>query len=104
MSGGLFDYNQHRLLEAVNTLRTTIETIKKVRSGALRGNDHYPEVNIQSLAALEQGLKYLRLAYVYMQRIDWSLSGDDGEDCFQKRLTAALNREAAGCADEDLRC
>lgn len=32
----------------------------------------------------------MRLAYIYAQRIDWLLSGDDGEDDLQERLKEEL--------------
>lgn len=38
----------------------------------------------------KKGLKILKMAYIYAQRIDWLLSGDDGEDSFKKRLKEEL--------------
>ncbi|SEA60509.1 hypothetical protein SAMN05192529_13224 [Arachidicoccus rhizosphaerae] len=102
MSGGLFEYNQCRLLDAITLLRNSIETIKKIRSGAEDNRFEFPEMTTDTLEKLEQGLKQLRIAYVYMQRIDWFLSYDDGEKEFSKRLNAALNREATGCPEADL--
>jgi hypothetical protein len=32
------------------------------------------------------------MAEIYAQRIDWLLSGDDGEDSFRKRLKEDLER------------
>ena len=38
----------------------------------------------------KKGLKILKMASIYAQRIDWLLSGDDGEDSFKKRLKEEL--------------
>jgi hypothetical protein len=37
-------------------------------------------------------MKVLRVAAVYAQRIDWLLSGDDGEESFLKRLKEELGQ------------
>jgi hypothetical protein len=34
----------------------------------------------------KKGLKILKMASIYAQRIDWLLSGDDSEDSFKRRL------------------
>ena len=40
--------------------------------------------------AMKEGVKILKKAYIYAQRIDWFLSGDDGEDNFLRRLKKEL--------------
>lgn len=37
-----------------------------------------------------EAIKILRKAHIYVQRIDWYLSGDDGEDNFLSRLKEEL--------------
>lgn len=44
----------------------------------------------ETIKEFKNGLKALRKAYVYAQRIDWLLSGDDGEDSFHERLKEEL--------------
>ena len=39
----------------------------------------------------KKGLKILKTAAIYAQRIDWLLSGDDGEESFKKRLKEELD-------------
>ena len=34
----------------------------------------------------------LKKAYIYAQRVDWLLSGDDGNESFIERLTEELNK------------
>ena len=40
----------------------------------------------------KEGLKILRQAEVYAHRIDWLISGDDGEDNFLERLKQDLKK------------
>jgi hypothetical protein len=40
----------------------------------------------------KKGLGVLRKAQVYAQRIDWLISGDDGEESFHKRLKEDLEK------------
>jgi hypothetical protein len=54
------------------------------------GRQYSPE----TIAEFEKAVKALKLAYVYAQRIDWLLSGDDGEDSFHIRLQAQLKELA----------
>ena len=39
----------------------------------------------------KKGLKILKTAAIYAQRIDWLLSGDDGEESFKERLKEELD-------------
>jgi hypothetical protein len=38
----------------------------------------------------KNAVKHLRVAEIYAQRVDWLLSGDDGEDTFIERLKSDL--------------
>jgi hypothetical protein len=38
----------------------------------------------------DKAVSLLKQAYVYTQRIDWLVSGDDGEDDFHHRLANEL--------------
>lgn len=58
--------------------------------------DHYPydaevlELTEETIETMKQAYLQLRNAYVYAQRVDWMLSGDDGEDTMQTRLIEEL--------------
>lgn len=41
---------------------------------------------------MRDGVEALKTAYVYAQRIDWFLSGDDGEESFVSRLNDELEK------------
>jgi hypothetical protein len=46
------------------------------------------------IAEFKKGLDMLRKAQVYAQRIDWLVSGDDGEESFHERLKEDLDKLA----------
>lgn len=46
-----------------------------------------------TFAEFKKGLHYLKLARVYLHRIDYLVSDDDGEDSFHKRLLEDLRGE-----------
>ena len=89
MSGGHFNYKQHHLIEIAEDIDSAIfnnNSPEKNEWGDSVGNRYSPE----TIAEFSKAVKALKLAYVYAQRIDWLLSGDDGEDSFHKRLQAQL--------------
>lgn len=76
MSGGYFDYQQHRISDIADSVE---ELILK--------NEDYSEETIKEF---KEGLDALNKAAIYAQRIDWLVSGDDGEDSFHSRLIEEL--------------
>ena len=49
-------------------------------------------VTPETMAEFKAGLEILRQAHIYAQRIDWLMSGDDGEDSFHRRLKHDLEK------------
>lgn len=89
MSGGHFNYDQYRIgyiADSVEQLIRDNDRTDKNEWGEDVGR-HYPKDIIESF---KDGLKALRVAQVYAQRIDWLVSGDDGEDSFHSRLEKEL--------------
>jgi hypothetical protein len=89
MSGGHFNYKQHHLLDMADSIGSAIlnnDSTEKDEWNLDIGRHYTPE----TIAEFEKAVQALKLAYVYAQRIDWLLSGDDGEDSFHKRLQAQL--------------
>lgn len=89
MSGGHFDYNQFRIYEIAEDIDNIIRNNKNKefnRWGEEIGHHFPPEIIVKFTLAV----KILKTAYVYTQRIDWLLSGDDGEKSFLKRLAEEL--------------
>jgi hypothetical protein len=76
MSGGYFDYVQDRMFRAADRLASLIET-----------DDQYSK---ETLAEFGKALTMLRASAIYLQRIDWLISGDDTEESFHKYLKEEL--------------
>lgn len=81
MSGGRFGYSQHRLTVMVEEIETIIQNngVKDEWGNA----DNFSEETLQEF---RKGIEILNRAYVYAQRIDWLVSGDDSEEGFHERL------------------
>lgn len=92
MSGGCFDYLQYRIEDIAESIERRIET-NEVKPddwedwcGEWPGQ-HYSDETIKEF---KEAVKSLRIAEVYAQRVDWLLSGDDGEETFHERLKKDL--------------
>jgi hypothetical protein len=95
MSGGHFNYDQYRISQIAEEIEKVIyynddETLDEY--GSTKGNGYSPE----TIAEFQKAVQALQTAYVYAQRVDWLLSGDDGEDNFHKRLKGDLEQLSAG--------
>jgi len=75
MSGGYFGYKQDAIARIELAVRRLIDR------GIDRG-DYSPE----TIAEFRAAESILQTAHVYTQRIDWLVSGDDGEETFHERL------------------
>lgn len=91
MSGGHFQYKQWEIgniADEVEQLILTNDSEEKDEWGDRKGYHYSPE----TIEEFKKGLVLLRQAYVYAQRIDWLVSGDDGEDSFHRRLKIELEK------------
>lgn len=92
MSGGHFDYKQHAIDDIAHDvdylIRNNSNTDKDLH-GCMIGLQYRAE----TIKEFNKAYKYLRLAAIYAQRIDWLVSGDDGEDDFHKRLAEDTESE-----------
>lgn len=89
MSGGHFDYQQYRIgdiAEGIQELIDTNDSQELDEYGYPVGRDYAPEV----IEEFRRAVALLKQAQVYVHRIDWLVSGDDGEDNFFSRLQADL--------------
>lgn len=90
MSGGYFDYEQYKLGRIAEDIEHVIETNESEELGEWgdkKGRFYKPE----TIKRFEEAVKLIRTAEIYAQRIDWLLSGDDGEDSFHRRLEKELS-------------
>ena len=100
MSGGYFDYNQYRIDDIAEKLEHIIRGANERKDspsedyscehGLSWAKSFLAECSPETLQEFENGLLTLKQAAVYAQRIDWLLSGDDGEDSFHERLKHEL--------------
>lgn len=51
---------------------------------------YFPDYTPETIAEFRKGVEILKRASVYAHRINWLISGDDGEDSFHKRLEEDL--------------
>lgn len=94
MSGGRFNYDQYKLLEIAEHIESEVNNSgkKKDKKEFSFEDDNYPEYKPETIDRFKEAIEYLRIAQIYAHRIDWFLSGDDGEDSFHIRLTKELEQ------------
>ena len=85
MSGGYFDYQQYKLQDMIDSITEEIKlNDEKDEWGESRS------LKQETLNEFLHAIKLLKEAYIYTHRIDWLLSGDDGEETFHERLAKEL--------------
>lgn len=92
MSGGHFDYKQYEITRIADEIEQLIEINGKKRVGRLESWEepyHY-EYPPEIIQKFKEAALSLRVAQVYAQRVDWLVSGDDGEESFKRRLNEDL--------------
>ena len=104
MSGGAFDYNQYKIREIHEQIQEELNKQGKERPKEdLKWFDKeylekYPEDRFEYVyredvqQIFKDGIEILKKAEIYAQRIDWYLSGDDGEDSLISRLKDDLSK------------
>lgn len=85
MSGGHFDYAQYHIDRIADEVEQLIRNNEKVNEWGFANN-----YSAKTIDEFRKGLSLLRQAATYAQRIDWLVSGDDGEDSFHERLKEEL--------------
>lgn len=85
MSGGHFDYNQRVIWD----IAASIENLLNSEQAA--------DYTTATINELHNAIDTLNAAAIYANRVDWLVSGDDGEDSFHERLNTelAMNEAAA---------
>ena len=88
MSGGHFNYDQWK----INSIADDVEDIIFHNGSQDKNGYIHSEYTPETIEEFKRGLELLRKAYVYAQRIDWLVSGDDDEDSFHIRLKHDLDK------------
>ena len=98
MSGGHFDYDQYRIQNIADGVDQLIrQNGKEIEypSGYVMSSfdeTHHYKYPPEVIEKFKEGLEILRKAAIYAQRIDWLVSGDDGEESFISRLKEDLDK------------
>ena len=107
MSGGAFEYSQYKIGYIADEVEQLIKkngkekTKEEMKDEGWRDPDwyeKYPEDKFhykypdEVIEKFKEGLEILRKAEIYAQRIDWLISGDDGEESFLERLNEDLGK------------
>lgn len=85
MSGGHFDYKQYELGYIADDIEQMI-----LNNDVKNEYGYAHNYSNATLKQFKKAVKLIRQAQVYAQRVDWLVSGDDGEDCFHRRLAEDL--------------
>ena len=101
MSGGRFNYDQRRIgyiaeaiIDEINKSgrkKTRQELNSEYWIGDIQDPCHYKYPD-EVIAKFKDAVNILNIAEVYAHRIDWLLSGDDGEESFLERLDEDLEK------------
>lgn len=91
MSGGHFDYNQYKIQYMIDEIEQLIidNYSEELNEWGDKKGSFYSEKTINEFKV---AVAMLKVSYVYVQRIDWLVSGDDGENTFHERLKEDLSK------------
>lgn len=85
MSGGAFDHQQYTIQHIAEDIDT------RIRNNNYKNEYGYANnYSDKTLLRFKEAIVQLKKAHIYAQRVDWLLSGDDGEDTFHERLDEEL--------------
>lgn len=92
MSGGNFQYDQYKIGYIADDIEQLIldNDSDEVNSYGDRKGAGYA---LETIAQFRAAVHALRVAQIYAQRVDWLVSGDDGEDSFHRRLKDDLRKQ-----------
>ena len=91
MSGGFFNHNQYNLDQISADIEDEIyyNDSEEVNEYYDKKGNGFSEDTIQEM---KLAVWYLKQAMVYTHRLDYLLSGDDGEETFHERLKKDLGK------------
>lgn len=91
MSGGHFDYQQYRIEEIAEEVEQLIRTNDDTSLDEF-GQEIGLQYSAETITKFKEAYSLLKQASFMAQRIDWLVSGDDGEDSFHERWQDELNK------------
>ena len=107
MSGGHWDYLQYRLTDVAEDIDKLIEqngkpkTEEELKEETWYDDEWYEkypedlnhhEYSDEVIKQFKAASTMVKIAQIYMQRMDWLLSGDDGSESFLRRIDEDLKK------------
>ena len=89
MSGGYFDYGQFQMGDIAAQIEEVIEANDSTEKDEYGDNISW-HLSPKIVERFKEAEHTIRQAAEMVQRIDWLLSGDDGEDTFMTRWDAEV--------------
>ena len=91
MSGGYFGNKDWHLDDFAEDIEQKIRNndSNELNEWGVRIGRHYSP---ETMAKFQQAVEHLRIARLYVRRIDYLLSGDDSEDSFHRNWAQDLQR------------
>jgi hypothetical protein len=107
MSGGRYEYRQYGFTDVIDDLKSLIEKNGKPKTKEEMKAEYwsddewyekYPDDKFhykypdEVINEFKNAVDLISRAQVYMHRVDWLLSGDDGDESFIRRLNEDLKK------------
>lgn len=83
-----YEKNERRIAEFMEGEKMV--EVRETKYQEYEDDEYYPEYTDETIQIFKDAVKLLRKAAIYANRIDWLLSGDDGEDDLKERLKKEL--------------
>lgn len=98
MSGGHFDYVQYRIQQAADEVSSYI---RRCESNEVDEYGYKPEYSKKTIEKFCECEEALRRAFIMLNRMDWLICGDDGEETFHERLRNDLGLDKENLNDNN---
>jgi hypothetical protein len=93
MSGGHFNYDQDRIWYIVDGINELIDNNDKEMENDF-GETYTVAYKPETIAKFKEAVHTLSIAAKMAKRIDWLVSGDDGEETFHSRWAEEIAQES----------
>ena len=94
MSGGTFEYKQYHIEQLIEDMELLLKRVDKepIDSFECDSLKNYIDDKDSFKKIVEKNIDLLKKSYIYTKRLDWFISGDDGEETFYERLEEDFNK------------
>lgn len=94
MSGGAFEYKQYKIQDLIEDMENLLVRLDKEPIDSFECDSLKRYVDDSELLKnkIKENIGYLKRAYIFTQRIDWFISGDDCEENFYERLKEEIEK------------